>query len=65
MYPLMQSHCTVSCLCKATPVDTEALAVGVRVRAVGTLHGAGQLVVCQGQTHRLVPADATEAAPGD
>jgi hypothetical protein len=52
-------------LCKAAPVDTEALAVGMRVRATGTLRDADRLVVCQDESHRLVPADAAEAAPRD
>lgn len=41
-------------LCKAAPVDVEALAVGMRVQAVGVLAGEG-LVVCEAPMHRLVP----------
>ncbi len=44
-------------LCKAGAVDVEALAVGMRVRAVGTVDEEGGLVVCQETTHRLVPVD--------
>jgi len=44
-------------LCKAAPVNVEALAVGMRVRVVGTAGTDGQLVVCQEEAHRLVPAD--------
>lgn len=43
-------------LCKAAPVNVEALAVGMRVRAVGDAGAEGQLVVCQEEAHRLVPA---------
>lgn len=47
-------------LCKAAPVDVEALAVGMRVQAVGAMAGEG-LVVCEAPSHRLVPlAPATE-----
>lgn len=42
-------------LCKAAAVDVEALAVGVRVQAVGAMADDG-LVVCEGATHRLVPS---------
>lgn len=44
-------------LCKAPPVDVEALAVGKRVRAVGAADPQGGLVVCQDAAHRLVPAE--------
>ena len=44
-------------LCDAAPVDVEALAVGMRVRAEGSADGEGGLVVCQDATHRLVPVD--------
>ena len=44
-------------LCKAAPVNVEALAVGMRVRAVGDAGAEGQLVVCQEEAHRLVPAE--------
>ena len=43
-------------LCKAAPVDVQALAVGMRVRAVGTMGTGGELVVCEDAAHRLVPA---------
>ncbi len=43
-------------LCKAAPVDVEALAVGMRVRAVGAEGAEGELVVCQDEAHRLEPA---------
>lgn len=42
-------------LCKAPPVDVEALAVGMRVRATGAADAQGGLVVCQDAAHRLVP----------
>ena len=42
-------------LCKAPPVDVQALAVGMRVQASGTGGGDGTLVVCREATHRLVP----------
>lgn len=44
-------------LCKAAPVDVEALAVGMRVRATGATTGEGGLVVCGDATHRLVPLE--------
>jgi len=44
-------------LCEAAPVDVEALAVGMRVRAEGSADGEGGLVVCQDATHRLVQLD--------
>lgn len=43
-------------LCKAPPVNMEALAVGVRVRAVGAAGAEGEVVVCQDESHRLAPA---------
>jgi hypothetical protein len=43
-------------LCQAGPVDVEALAVGMRVQAVGAPTAEGGLVVCQDPSHRLVPA---------
>ena len=43
-------------LCQAGPVDVEALAVGMRVKAVGAPTAEGGLVVCQDPSHRLVPA---------
>ena len=42
-------------LCQAAPVDVEALAVGMRVQAVGAATDDGGLVVCQDASHRLVP----------
>ncbi|MEN1960031.1 hypothetical protein WCE41_06810 [Luteimonas sp. MJ246] len=42
-------------LCQAPSVDMEALAVGMRVSAVGAAAGEGRLVVCQDPSHRLVP----------
>lgn len=42
-------------LCKAPPVDTQSLAVGMRVEAVGAATGEGGLMVCEDATHRLVP----------
>lgn len=44
-------------LCKAAPVDVEALRVGMQVRAVGSVGADGELVVCQRASHRLAPAD--------
>lgn len=44
-------------LCKAPPVDVDALAVGKRVRAVGAADSEGGLVVCQEAAHRLVPEE--------
>ncbi|MGY1520333.1 hypothetical protein ACW5DW_07845 [Luteimonas sp. A482] len=44
-------------LCKAAPVDVEALAVGMRVRAMGAAGGEGGLVVCEDAAHRLVPVE--------
>ncbi len=43
-------------LCQASPVDVQALAVGMRVQVVGSGAGAGTLVVCRDAAHRLVPA---------
>ena len=42
-------------LCAAPPVDVEALAVGMRVQAVGARAEDGALVVCGDAAHRLVP----------
>lgn len=42
-------------LCRAEAVDVDALSVGMRVQAVGTAGGEGELVVCQEPSHRLVP----------
>ncbi len=44
-------------LCKAAPVNVEALAVGMRVHVVGNAAAESQMVVCQEEAHRLVPAD--------
>src|SRR5690606_11091638 len=46
-----------SILCQAAPVDVEALAIGMRVRAEGSADGEGGLVVCHDATHRLVQLD--------
>jgi len=43
-------------LCKAAPVDVQALSVGMRLQVVGTVAGDGGIVVCQDEAHRLVPA---------
>ena len=43
-------------LCKAAPVDVQALSVGMRVQAVGTVGGEGEIVVCKEEAHRLVHA---------
>lgn len=43
-------------LCKAAPVDVDALRVGMRVLALGSTGEEGEVVVCQHATHRLVPA---------
>ena len=40
-------------LCKAPPVNTNALAVGRRVRVVGTVGPAGEIGVCERAEHRL------------
>ncbi len=42
-------------LCQAAPVDVEALAVGMRVRATGARDPEADLVVCEDAVHRLVP----------
>ena len=44
-------------LCKAGPVDVEALAVGMRVRATGAPAAESGLVVCEHASHRVVPID--------
>ena len=41
-------------LCKAQPVDVQALAVGKRVQAIGEAEGADTLVVCAEPSHRLI-----------
>jgi hypothetical protein len=52
-------------LCKATSVDVQALAVGMRVQAVGAAEGANALTVCSDTAHRLVPlGDGGEASRG-
>jgi len=43
-------------LCKAPPVDVQALSVGMRVQVVGAAGAEGELVVCEDAAHRLVPA---------
>lgn len=45
-------------LCQAAPVDVDALAVGMRVQAVGAAEGDGRLTVCSDAGHRLVPLEA-------
>ncbi len=45
-------------LCKAPPVNVEALAVGMRVQAVGAASGEGGLVVCADAAHKLVPMES-------
>lgn len=49
-------------LCKAAPVDVEALAVGMRVQAVGAAEGADALTVCSDTAHRLVPLGEGDGA---
>jgi len=44
-------------LCKAPAIDVEALAVGRRARAVGSVGGAGEIVVCERVEHRLQVLD--------
>ncbi len=44
-------------LCKAIPINVEALAVGMRVRATGDANADGGLVVCKEATHRLTPVE--------
>ena len=40
-------------LCKAPPVDTNVLAVGRRVRVVGTVGQAGEIGVCDRAEHQV------------
>lgn len=47
-------------LCQAAPVDVQALAVGVRVQAVGAAEGTDRLTVCSDPAHRLVPLESAE-----
>lgn len=49
-------------LCQAAPVDMEALAVGMRVQAVGAAEETDVLTVCSDAGHRLVPLDDGDAA---
>ena len=42
-------------LCKAQPVDVEALQVGMRVQAVGEAEDSGRITVCAAPEHRLAP----------
>ena len=42
-------------LCKAPAPQLEALQVGNRVRAIGTVSADGALVVCEQASHRLEP----------
>ncbi len=43
-------------LCKAAPADVQALSVGMRVQAVGSVGSDGEIVVCREEAHRLAPA---------
>ncbi len=40
-------------LCKASAINVDALAVGRRARAVGTVGDTGKIVVCERAEHRL------------
>ncbi|WP_208542778.1 hypothetical protein [Luteimonas yindakuii] len=55
-------------LCRAAPVDVEALAVGMRVQAVGATGDEERLTVCSDPGHRLQPleaaGDATQGGDG-
>lgn len=42
-------------LCKAAPVEVDALAPGMRVRAAGALEEDGRLTVCADPAHGLSP----------
>lgn len=42
-------------LCKAAPVNVQALSVGMRVQIVGAVGDEGEIVVCQEEAHQLVP----------
>lgn len=42
-------------LCQATAVDVQALAVGMRVQAVGAVEDDGAITVCADTAHRLAP----------
>ncbi|WP_345295383.1 hypothetical protein [Luteimonas vadosa] len=44
-------------LCQAPPIDVEALSVGRRAQAVGTVTAADVVVVCERPEHRLLLAD--------
>lgn len=44
-------------LCQATPVDVEALEVGMQVEVVGAPAVEGEVVVCEHPSHRLVPVE--------
>lgn len=44
-------------LCRAAPVDVQALSVGMRVQVVGNADESGGIVVCADEAHRLVPID--------
>lgn len=51
-------------LCKAPPVDVEALAVGMQVQVVGAAGGEGALVVCGDAAHRLLPVASAPSPAG-
>jgi hypothetical protein len=42
-------------LCQAAAVDVQALAAGMKARAVGTVGAEGEVVVCERESHRLEP----------
>ncbi|WP_394000210.1 hypothetical protein ACF3M1_09905 [Luteimonas sp. WGS1318] len=46
-------------LCRAAPVDVEAMAVGMRVEVEGAASGEDAVVVCADASHGLVPAAGT------
>lgn len=45
-------------LCKAPPVDVDALQVGAQVAVAGAAAGEGAVVVCENPSHRLEPVAA-------
>jgi len=44
-------------LCQATPVDVDALAIGMQVEVVGAAAGERAVAVCEDPSHRLVPVE--------
>jgi hypothetical protein len=42
-------------LCEATPVDVDALELGMKVRAVGSAGPEGAVIVCSDASHQLAP----------